>query len=137
MNEVQTVLHPYPLAGGRVYPPVQVILTWRPTRPHEVTLTAPGAAPGAAWVFARDLLAAGLDAPAGLGDVSVLPDLAAEEERVELVLSSPSGRMALPLPVAVLRSFLAATWDIVPADHETRVWEAAWTDGMFPAGGAL
>ncbi|GEL19318.1 SsgA family sporulation/cell division regulator [Pseudonocardia asaccharolytica] len=132
MNEIQTVLHPYPLTGGRVYPPMQVILTWRPTRPHEITL----AAGRTSWVFARDLLAAGLDAPAGLGDVSILPDLAAEEERVELVLSAPSGRMALPLPVDALRTLLAATWDIVPAGAEARVWEAAWTDGMFPAGGA-
>lgn len=94
---------------GDVRHPVDVILTWNPARPHEITLMLQGDGyPAGRWVFSRDLLTAGLTGPAGLGAVAVLPDLAEQHGHrgVELVLSSDGARVALPFRVSELREFL-------------------------------
>jgi hypothetical protein len=91
---------------------VDVVFTWNPARPYEVSvaLQGEGYAPRR-WVFDRDLLVAGLTRAAGLGLVMVLPDLfsAQVRGRVELVLSAPDETVALPLETANLREFVQAT----------------------------
>lgn len=69
------------------------------------------------WVVARDLLAAGLTDPAGLGDVTVMPS-AVDPWCVELTLSSPDGYRALLLDREGMRDFLAATLRRVPFGAE-------------------
>jgi hypothetical protein len=96
--------------------PVDVVFIWNPARPHEVTATLQGEGYSSRrWVFDRELLVAGLTRAAGLGSVTVLPDLfsadafPAHRRRVEVLLSAPEETVALPLEVAKLREFLAAT----------------------------
>src|ERR671919_696784 len=55
---------------------VRGLLRWTSTDPHTVALVFhPGAGTEVTWLVGRDLLAAGVAGPAGLGDVSILPDL--------------------------------------------------------------
>src|SRR5205085_2053874 len=70
------------------------------------------------WVFARHLLATGLDAPAGPGDVHIRPTLG---RRVMVELRAAEGVALLQFAAADLRRFLWHSYVAVPegteADH--------------------
>jgi hypothetical protein len=80
------------------------------------------------WIFARDLLAAGMAEPAGEGDVRAWPsssegdgDGAAEgdgETVLNIVLSSPFGQAHFEAPMTAMAEFLHRTYDAIPAGHE-------------------
>lgn len=74
------------------------------------------------WVFARDLLHDGLIAPSGSGDVRVRP-MSLDPNRVQLELSSPSGRATFTTCAQTLGDFLHRTYDAVPPGREY-----AWLD---------
>ncbi|GAA2798329.1 SsgA family sporulation/cell division regulator [Kitasatospora paracochleata] len=69
------------------------------------------------WVFARHLLAAGLDLPAGLGDVHVRP-AAGGWTMVEL--RSAEGTALLRFESAALSRFLWRSYVVVPEGQELR-----------------
>lgn len=73
------------------------------------------------WSFARDLLAAGLLEPAGLGDVRVRPDLAFEDELLVIELESPDGYAIVELRRADVERFLDATCEIVALGAESEL----------------
>lgn len=108
-------------------------VAWWPDRALQVDLVLNAAGqPPQRWLIARDLLNAGLDAPAGLGDVSILPDLPADGCRVEIVLRDHRGignNLALVLPVAALRRFLTHTYRRVPAGAENYAFDMAELSG--------
>ncbi len=70
------------------------------------------------WIFARDLLAAGLDGPAGEGDVQVWPGAEHGEEVLNLALSSPFGEAHFEAPLSATAIFLQRTLDVIPAGRE-------------------
>lgn len=71
------------------------------------------------WVFARDLLAAGLDRRTGDGDVVVWPTQDAQDRpAVHLRLRSPNGDALLEAPVDAVAAFLAETARLVPLGAE-------------------
>ncbi|MGH8825549.1 MAG: SsgA family sporulation/cell division regulator [Jiangellaceae bacterium] len=71
------------------------------------------------WVFARDLLAAGLHRRTGGGDVVVWPTQDAEARpAVHLRLRSPHGDALLEAPADALEEFLAATARVVAPGTE-------------------
>jgi hypothetical protein len=70
------------------------------------------------WIFARDLLAEGLDCVAGDGDVRVWPSTAAYRDVLNLVLSSPFGQAHFEAPLTALTGFLLRTFEVVPAGRE-------------------
>jgi hypothetical protein len=70
------------------------------------------------WIFARDLLAAGMTEPAGEGDVRAWPSSADGEEVLNLVLSSPFGQAHFEAPMTAMAEFLHRTCDAIPAGHE-------------------
>jgi len=87
------------------------------------------------WIFARDLLAAGVESRQGDGDVQVWPsamscaetdDLAATgaAERggkiLNIELSSPFGQAHFEAPAQAMSAFLQRTYQIVPAGKESR-----------------
>jgi hypothetical protein len=72
------------------------------------------------WVFARDLIAKGLDSPAGEGDVGVWPSRSHGEAIVCFALSSPGGRAVLECRRDNVSEFLEQTLATVPAGHEGR-----------------
>lgn len=73
---------------------------------------------GIRWVFARDLLAQGLDEPAGVGDVRLQPFRSGAESGVCIVLSSPDGQVVVRAAAGGLAEFLRATYLLCPAGTE-------------------
>ena len=90
------------------------------------------------WIFARDLLAAGIESRQGEGDVQVWPSAAsvAETGDLEVIgapesrgipgrvlnieLSSPFGQACFEAPAEAMAAFLQRTYQIVPAGQESR-----------------
>lgn len=95
-------------------------LHWHPAHPHAVRLVTADPNTGArtAWLFARDLLDAGLHAPSGLGDVTISTVQPGTTE-IMLVSSRGAGRnLALKFPTAAIARFVADTYRQVPAGSE-------------------
>jgi hypothetical protein len=87
------------------------------------------------WIFARDLLAAGIESRQGEGDVHVWPSagLRADsssldrsesretgEKVLNIELSSPFGQAHFEAPAQAMSAFLRRTYQIVPAGQESR-----------------
>jgi hypothetical protein len=68
------------------------------------------------WVFARDLLIAGIARPAGVGDVHVFP----AGDRIVVDLASPEGTARLVAEPAPLTRFVAKMVSAVPVGTEDR-----------------
>ncbi|MEV6621036.1 SsgA family sporulation/cell division regulator [Amycolatopsis sp. NPDC051106] len=83
---------------------------------------------GQRWIFARDLLHAGLTEPAGDGDVQITPDTGGHSGLLNVLLSSPSGAARLPMARDTVTSLLEAAYALVPAGREAAAvdWPAEW-----------
>ncbi|MET9666966.1 SsgA family sporulation/cell division regulator [Streptomyces sp. NPDC006475] len=68
-----------------------------------------------AWAFSRELLAAGVDAPAGLGDVRVRPY---GYDRTVVEFHAPEGVAMVHIRTSELRRFLKRVQGLVPAGRE-------------------
>lgn len=98
--------------------PVKVELTYSSRDPYAVQATfRTGQGTAVDWVFARDLLADGLVAAAGSGDVRVQP-MPTDADKVELELTSPSGHALFTTCKHTLGEFLHRTYRVVPASTE-------------------
>jgi len=75
------------------------------------------------WIFARDLLSAGIEEREGLGDVTVWPSAEAESGEpgsvLNLKLSSPFGHAHFEVPARSVSDFLCRTYQLVPAGEES------------------
>jgi Streptomyces sporulation and cell division protein, SsgA len=71
------------------------------------------------WIFARDLLAVGLEGPAGEGDVQVWPTDDHGRELLNIALSSPFGEAHFEAPRASTAAFLAKTYEVIAAGNES------------------
>ena len=71
------------------------------------------------WIFGRELLAAGLEAPVGEGDVQVWPDDTEGSDILNIALSSPFGEAHFEAPLSDTAEFLKSTYGIVPAGTES------------------
>jgi Streptomyces sporulation and cell division protein, SsgA len=91
------------------------------------------------WIFARDLLAAGIESRQGEGDVQVWPSPASGsdtddldaigsaqgksaepgEKVLNIELSSPFGQAHFEAPAQAMSAFLRRTYQIVPAGRES------------------
>ncbi|WP_043777235.1 SsgA family sporulation/cell division regulator [Amycolatopsis rifamycinica] len=83
---------------------------------------------GQRWIFARELLRAGLAEPAGDGDVQVMPDTGGNPRVLNVLLRSPSGAARLPVARDTVASLLEASYALVPAGCEAAAvdWPAEW-----------
>ncbi len=74
------------------------------------------------WIFARDLLAMGIEDREGLGDVQVWPSAGTEGGEpgsvLNLELSSPFGQAHFEAPVKDVADFLRKTYQIVAVGEE-------------------
>jgi Streptomyces sporulation and cell division protein, SsgA len=78
------------------------------------------------WIFARDLLSAGIESRQGEGDVQVWPSEPADAEDggsddivLNIELSSPFGQAHFEAPADAMAAFLKRTYSIVPAGKES------------------
>ena len=70
------------------------------------------------WIFARELLATGLEARVGDGDVKVWPEDSSAADVLNLSLSSPFGEAHFEAPLSATAEFLRSTYGIIPAGSE-------------------
>jgi hypothetical protein len=99
--------------------PVQVELRYDTRDPYAVIAAfRTGRAGWVEWVFSRDLLADGLLARAGEGDVRIRP-ASSDPEIVVVELSSPSGHAVFEASAQRLAEFLDASYDVVLPGRET------------------
>ncbi|MET9878792.1 SsgA family sporulation/cell division regulator [Actinacidiphila glaucinigra] len=98
---------------------------YRPDDPYTVRMRFGHGDGGdeAEWVLSRELLLAGLAAPAGDGDVHVEPG---DHAHTMITLAGPGGTAVLQVATGELARFLAATAELVPLGTEgTRIdWDA-------------
>jgi hypothetical protein len=98
--------------------PVQVELRYDTRDPYAVVAAfRTGRTGWVDWVFARDLLADGLIADAGDGDVRIRPSVE-EPETVVVELTSPSGHAVFDASAQELAEFLDRTYDVVVPGNE-------------------
>jgi hypothetical protein len=75
------------------------------------------------WIFARELLNAGLQAREGIGDVTVWPAPTSADGTpgpvLNVELSSPFGQAHFEAPVSEVSDFLRRTYQAVPEGAET------------------
>lgn len=114
-----------PLDRGGYTGTVTAAATWTPTDPLATTFAITSGAGTSTWIVGRDLIAAGLDAPAGVGDITIAAHLT-DPNLVEMVLRDSRGigrNVALFLPRDGLTRFLAVTYARTPAGHENYVFD--------------
>jgi len=71
------------------------------------------------WIFARDLLAIGLEGPAGEGDAHVWPTEDAEGEFLNIALSSPLSDALFETPREPTAAFLTRTYQVIARGRES------------------
>ncbi|ONI83166.1 sporulation protein SsgA [Actinosynnema sp. ALI-1.44] len=100
---------------------IQVDLGYDTRDPYAVTAEFHTGKGAVHWVFARSLLADGLIATAGLGDLRITP--AADPALVVFELSAPGGTAILEAAADDLADFLDRTYERIPPSQEH-----AWFD---------
>jgi hypothetical protein len=75
------------------------------------------------WLMARDLIIAGLEAPAGIGDVQLTPFTDDEFDVLEVKIGDDEGFASLEFDRDLIEWFLDATYDIVAVGAESTVMD--------------
>jgi Streptomyces sporulation and cell division protein, SsgA len=71
------------------------------------------------WIFARDLIFAGLEGPAGEGDVRLWPGDDNGCRVLNIALSSPFGEAHFEAPLDATADFLNRTFCVIAEGHES------------------
>jgi hypothetical protein len=115
------------LIGPRSWTEVPALLSYEAADPFAVRITfgdvgsgAEAGDDGVTWLVGRELLQAGLDRPAGDGDVRVWP-ASATADVLFLHLRAPSGEALFELSRATLSTFVRETEALVPTGTEGTV----------------
>ena len=95
--------------------PVETELLYQADDPFAVTMRFHAGGAVATWIMGRDLLAEGLTAPAGLGDVRVRPN---GGRTLMLELVSDKHVTVFRVHTGTLRKFLDASYRLVPPGSE-------------------
>ena len=111
-QDMFTVLHGQPA-------PVVTRWSYSATDPFAVTLAVRTATERwVEWLVARDLVAEGLDADAGAGDIRFSPQVVQGYDIVEIEIRSTDGRAVMEVDRDLLRHFVDATLDLVAPGDE-------------------
>ncbi|HEX4702606.1 MAG TPA: SsgA family sporulation/cell division regulator [Pseudonocardiaceae bacterium] len=98
--------------------PVTTRWTYRADEPYALTIAfATERGRWVEWIFARDLLIAGMHEHAGEGDLRIEPNV--DDDTLLLHIHSPSGSATIELDRADTQDFLDHTLDVVPAGAES------------------
>lgn len=99
--------------------PVLSRWSYRADEPYSVTVAfQAGADRWVEWVFARDLLIAGLKGPAGIGDVRFVPFEDEKDKLLLLQVESDQGRASWFLDRSEAEEFVEMTFQAVPEGAE-------------------
>lgn len=109
--------------------PLTVGLSYSRQDPYAVTMAfGVGMGEPVSWTFARDLLAAALHAPEGIGDVRAWPSMTSADPEeygsdggmiLNIELRSPHGSARLEANAAEVGAFLARTYQLLPGGQES------------------
>ncbi|MEA5357901.1 SsgA family sporulation/cell division regulator [Amycolatopsis sp., V23-08] len=97
--------------------PVPAELEYDTRDPYAVAVVLHAGVSAVRWLFGRDLLADGLLARCGDGDVRIGP--AGNPELVTVELTSPDGAAVLEAPAKEIAAFLDTTYEVIPAGSES------------------
>lgn len=99
--------------------PVLSRWSYQADQPYSVTVAfQAGADKWVEWVFARELLMAGLNGPAGIGDVRFVPFEDQNEKLLLLQVESDQGRASWFLDRGEAEEFVEMTRQVVPEGAE-------------------
>ena len=101
--------------------PLPVYLRYCVDDPFAVSVAFQGPDEEVTWVFARDLLADGLDRPQGAGDVTVKPVRRAGRDVLVSGLASPDGTAELEADADEVRAFVDLCENVLPRGREHTV----------------
>lgn len=101
--------------------PLPVRLCYTLQDPYAVSLVFSGPDEDVIWVFARELLAAGLTLPQGQGDVRIRPEIRSGRRFVMISLTSPDGTAELEADAESIRTFITQTERVVARGQEHTV----------------
>ena len=105
-------------AAGRSHD-LDTVFSYDVSDPYAVTITFRTREGDLPWTFARELLAHGLSAPTGAGDVHVAPSTSTHGQSVVTIeLSSPDGHLLTEAPAHAVHTFLDETFSLVPEGEE-------------------
>jgi len=107
--------------------PLMASLSYRCADPYAVQMAFEvGTDEPVKWILARDLLAAALHGSEGLGDVrawptaaSCDPDAAAEQQILNIAMSSPYGQAQFEVSARAIEEFLQRTYQLVATGQES------------------
>ncbi|MFC6152287.1 SsgA family sporulation/cell division regulator [Nocardioides yefusunii] len=100
---------------------IDTVFSYDEADPYAVTVTFLTHEGNLPWTFARDLLARGLNAPVGDGDVHVCPSVDERGHAVVIIeLSSPDGHLVTESSSDAVNAFVQRTFDAVPAGEESQ-----------------
>ncbi|MDX6286180.1 MAG: hypothetical protein QOG53_1665 [Frankiales bacterium] len=103
--------------------PVDASLEYDGSDPFAVHLDIAAGDGMVRWSLARELLTEGVEGPAGMGDVRIIPIGGTHGRRVRIVLTSPDGAATLEAPLTEMVEFLAATYAAVPSGTESELMD--------------
>ncbi|WP_261800902.1 SsgA family sporulation/cell division regulator [Streptomyces sp. PBH53] len=107
-------------ARKRTPSPLPAELRYGSTDPYAVRLSlGPSTGTPVTWVFARELLAEGLQRSAGPGDVQVIPWQCGTPHSIRIVLNNANGTALVELAAAEVAAFLRQTFTLVPPGTES------------------
>ena len=105
--------------------PMNVDLHYRSDDPHAVTMRFQARDQESIWLVGRELLADGLLAPAGIGDVRLRPE---HGDVLVLELFTEDSHAVFHLSADELGRFLDSTYAVVPAGQEVLDFELLLKD---------
>ncbi len=127
MNSSRTVsaeLGLWLVTPQQTFAPLAARLFYSGDEPYAIRISFhAGQAESVEWIFARDLLSAGIQGREGLGDVKVWPSAGFEGgppgSVFNIELSSELGQAHFEAPLTEISDFLRRTYRIVPAGEES------------------
>jgi hypothetical protein len=107
------------IGPGDVVVPLKAGLRYNREDPYAIRMSFnTGLGEPVEWAFGRDLLAAALLAPEGMGDVRAWPSAGAGEKLLNIVLGSSDGYAHFETGAAGIEAFLTRTYELVPSGQE-------------------
>ena len=98
--------------------PLPCEFIYRESDPLAITLKFSGDGMTVDWIFARELLNAGMTTPTGDGDVHSWPSWGTGRHLLMISCTSPDGQAVLEAPMEEVQGFLADTENIMPIGGE-------------------